>query len=320
MSMLEEFSNSVKAQLYDRVSSPFLGAYAISWLLWNYKIVLIAVSDMKGYEKLSYIENNLTSWTSCTNFNGLYSHWANCNLWSNWVFPLTTVLFYIFWWPYINTKIMVAYKKRQNYHKAMQLKMDKQKPISYQEAIKIRKESKAIREDYEEEVAQIEKQRAKTANELSSSFQDAVRLKEDLKNRDESIEKIKNENAELQEKHKIAESRRIQIELFAIAIANLEFDVTLEYFDVTTLYEIKAKILFSAKDDNERIAHTLNKLLAAGFITETTPATYRISSNSSAYMNRLHELNIINDKSLPIIRHLPSKQSDTPDPAELQNP
>ena len=38
--MLEEISKSIRADLYERASSPLLGAFLTSWLIWNWKTML----------------------------------------------------------------------------------------------------------------------------------------------------------------------------------------------------------------------------------------------------------------------------------------
>lgn len=57
--MLTDVVNSVKAALYDRTSSPLFGAFAISWVGWNYRLLLVALSEGNYAEKLVYISGIL---------------------------------------------------------------------------------------------------------------------------------------------------------------------------------------------------------------------------------------------------------------------
>ncbi len=51
--MFKEFSQSIKANLYERVSSPLIGSVAISWLIFNWKAIFYLIySDAKIEEKL----------------------------------------------------------------------------------------------------------------------------------------------------------------------------------------------------------------------------------------------------------------------------
>ena len=57
--MFEEISKSIKAELYERVSSPLFGAFSFSWMLWNWKFLLVLISGMKAVEKIKYIDGTL---------------------------------------------------------------------------------------------------------------------------------------------------------------------------------------------------------------------------------------------------------------------
>ena len=58
---MEEFYKSIKAILYERISSPFYGTMIISWLIWNWKIPYVTffvnTSDIK-MDKIAYIIQN----------------------------------------------------------------------------------------------------------------------------------------------------------------------------------------------------------------------------------------------------------------------
>jgi len=56
--MLKETFDSIKAALNERVTSPFLGAFSICWLIVNWKIpVLILKSDLPIEQTIAQIEN-----------------------------------------------------------------------------------------------------------------------------------------------------------------------------------------------------------------------------------------------------------------------
>ena len=57
--MIEDISKSIKANMYERATSPLFGAFAISWAIWNYKTILAILSSMTVKEKVSYIENEI---------------------------------------------------------------------------------------------------------------------------------------------------------------------------------------------------------------------------------------------------------------------
>ena len=73
LNMLDDLMTTIKAQLYERATSPLIASFCISWLLINWKFIFTLLSDGSRIEKLSYIEtilyptqiDYLTSWALC---------------------------------------------------------------------------------------------------------------------------------------------------------------------------------------------------------------------------------------------------------------
>lgn len=71
--MFEDYFQSVKATLYDRVSSPLWGAFSISWIAWNHRMLIVLFSPLSPDEKFSYIGNYLyTDWGIYALYWGLW--------------------------------------------------------------------------------------------------------------------------------------------------------------------------------------------------------------------------------------------------------
>lgn len=84
---MEDYLKSIKAILYDRITSPFYGTLIISWLLWNWEIpyVTFFVSESKICgTKIHYIIEN------CGNLNNLL------------LFPLISTVFLILVIPFVS--------------------------------------------------------------------------------------------------------------------------------------------------------------------------------------------------------------------------
>lgn len=58
---MKDFFDSLGEHLKDRFSSPLAGAFIVSWLLWNYKVVFTLFSDMKPWVKFGFISDHV--WT-----------------------------------------------------------------------------------------------------------------------------------------------------------------------------------------------------------------------------------------------------------------
>ncbi|HGS4830468.1 TPA: hypothetical protein ACMDRH_003502 [Vibrio cholerae] len=49
--MIKEITNSIKAALYQRVSSPLYGTYICSWLIYNWELVLPLMFGSKKFDE-----------------------------------------------------------------------------------------------------------------------------------------------------------------------------------------------------------------------------------------------------------------------------
>jgi len=137
--LIEDFTTAVKAQLYERVSSPLLSSFALSWCGWNYKFLLVVLSGMSSHEKIVYIDMNI--------FPSVWSvvmHGA--------VLPLITCLFLIFLYPIPAEYIYRHVKIQQRRLKEIQQSIDDESPLSKEQARKIRREALESQLKYESEI------------------------------------------------------------------------------------------------------------------------------------------------------------------------
>jgi len=56
---LELIKEQVKAAVLDRFNSPFLGAFIVSWLLWNHRVFFVLFADLSVDERFHYIDERL---------------------------------------------------------------------------------------------------------------------------------------------------------------------------------------------------------------------------------------------------------------------
>ncbi|WP_460371622.1 hypothetical protein ACOYXF_08805 [Pseudomonas sp. Tul1A2] len=137
--LIEDFTTAVKAQLYERVSSPLLSSFALSWCGWNYKFLLVVLSGMSSHEKIVYIDMNIfpSVWS-------IVMHGA--------ALPLITCLFLIFLYPIPAEYIYKHVKIQQRRLKEIQQSIDDDSPLSKEQARKIRREALGSQLKYESEI------------------------------------------------------------------------------------------------------------------------------------------------------------------------
>ncbi|MGI2182803.1 hypothetical protein ACRN9F_11220 [Shewanella oncorhynchi] len=135
--MIEQFSNSIKATLYDRISSPLSSGFIISWCLWNYKFLIVLFSSMKPYDK--YSELDIITSNSVIKISG----WDPLGyLLSNGLaFPLISAVAFIILYP-IPSEFMYKYwLKSQNKLRDARNEIEKTLLLSVDESAKIKRVS-----------------------------------------------------------------------------------------------------------------------------------------------------------------------------------
>lgn len=123
--MLEEFSKTVKAQLYERASSPLLGSFAIAWCIWNHRFIMVIFSELSFQEKIRYIDFHI--------FGGWQEYLAN-----GIGIPLAAALFMILVYPWPSRFLYSYWRKQQNKIKADQQIIDGDVLLSVDESREIR--------------------------------------------------------------------------------------------------------------------------------------------------------------------------------------
>lgn len=140
--MFEDLIKTVKAQLYDRLTSPLLGCFLLSWVIWNYKFIFTLFSEMKTEDKFKFIENYI--------YVGHYAHFIYGLL-----LPFIITLFFIFIYPYPAKFAYAFFRKRQVELKEIQQKIDDETPLTRDEARKIRSDAVKMSIEFEQEIEKL---------------------------------------------------------------------------------------------------------------------------------------------------------------------
>lgn len=127
--MLDDLTKEIKAQLYERVKSPLFGAFALSWVAWNYRPLLAVTSGMTFQEKLTYLDSLYPSTLS----------WLTCSLGA----PLLTAVLFLLAYPYPARWIYRYWANQHKELKKVQQEIEDETPMTQEEAKALRKASLA---------------------------------------------------------------------------------------------------------------------------------------------------------------------------------
>lgn len=84
--MLNDFRKSIQSVLYERVRSPFSGAFFFSWIVWNWKLLYyLLFAGVPITERFDFVEENYI------------------NIYTNLIFPFLSTIFLIAVYPFITT-------------------------------------------------------------------------------------------------------------------------------------------------------------------------------------------------------------------------
>lgn len=126
--MLDDITTTIKAQLYERATSPLLGSFIISWCVINYKVILIIFSSLAAPEKITYINMNLFASSSDYLIKGAFG-------------PLLAALALILIYPYPAAWIYRISRNHQKQLKSIRQLIDDETPLTVKESRALRLES-----------------------------------------------------------------------------------------------------------------------------------------------------------------------------------
>lgn len=139
--MLDDLTKEIKAQLYERVKSPLFGAFALSWVAWNYRALLAVLSKMTFQETLVYLETVYPSaW-----------HWAGYCF----AGPLLTAVAFLLAYPHPARWIYSYWATQQKELKKVQQRIEDETPLTQEEANALRKAGLAQEREFQAQLKEL---------------------------------------------------------------------------------------------------------------------------------------------------------------------
>lgn len=121
--MLEEFKKSIQSVLYERISSPFSGAFVLSWFVWNWKFIyyLITVdSKLQFSERIQFIESN-------------YIHWQQTL-----IYPILSAAFFVILYPFVTTGAMYVWLRHKEWQSEIKNEIEKKQLLTFEQSVELR--------------------------------------------------------------------------------------------------------------------------------------------------------------------------------------
>ena len=125
--MIDEIVKSAKAQLSERIASPLIGSFAISWSLWNYKFLVILFSAASVSQTFALIDTMVFPTTWSLILNGV-------------LLPAATTFAYIFLYPYPAKYVYEFTRRRQKEINEVRQRIEDETLLSIEESRNIRAE------------------------------------------------------------------------------------------------------------------------------------------------------------------------------------
>jgi len=169
--MIDDLWTSLKAQLYERTTSPLLGTLAIAWVAWNHRLFVVLLAGDPFSDRFAYIDEVL------------YPDWKATVLFGA-VLPLVTALVFLFVYPFPAKWVFQFWRKRQKELKEIRQRIEDETPLTVEESRRLRRQMIELRTEYENQLRQTSEE----ANQLREGLAEEQQEKESLR---EELEKLR---------------------------------------------------------------------------------------------------------------------------------
>lgn len=159
--MFDEILKSIKGYWYDRTTSPLMGSFLVSWVIWNYRFVFLLFSDMSIEEKFKTIDEVIfPNWESVL-INGA-------------IYPILISLIYIYIYPFPAKKVFEFSRTRQKEISDIKRKIEDETLLTVKESRTIRGEIYTLEESFQDELNRKDREIERLKNELAAASNDGT--------------------------------------------------------------------------------------------------------------------------------------------------
>ena len=142
--MWPELRKSFNSILYDRIASPFYGALAVSWMIWNWKIIYLTVfisEESISKNKIEYIIENY------------------CAPYNLFLYPLLSTIALISVVPFLTNGAFWLSMKFTKWRIDVKGEIEGGHRLTVDESIQLRKDFENSQEEFEKLIARTQKEK-----------------------------------------------------------------------------------------------------------------------------------------------------------------
>jgi hypothetical protein len=137
--MLAEIIKSAQMQVKERISSPLMGSFIVSWCLWNYKFLVILFSTASVLQTFKLIDT-----VAFPNVSSLFLQ--------GFLFPTLTAATYIFIYPYPAKYVYEFTRNRQKEINYIRQRIEDETPLTLEESREIQSEILRREDEHTQEI------------------------------------------------------------------------------------------------------------------------------------------------------------------------
>lgn len=171
--MIDDWMDSIRAQIYRNVKNPFFGAFIISFLFINYDFLLIYISDYSNNNTVDHKLNLIKELYSDCLFCGTWYH-AKQMYW--FIYPVISATIYILFYSLVFSPVIDFWLKGQNKLKAILQKHENEAPLTNEQVRKFREEMT----DRENKITSFYARKDEEINNLTKNLQLSIEQKSKL--------------------------------------------------------------------------------------------------------------------------------------------
>lgn len=133
--MIDELVKTIRLHLSERLTSPLMGAFIVSWCAWNYRTLLVALSGEAVLTKLYIIDHHLYPDINSVLLQGV-------------VAPMATAVIYLFGYPFPAKWVYTFTRQRQREILEIRRRIEDETPLTAEDSKRIRNELARAEHEY----------------------------------------------------------------------------------------------------------------------------------------------------------------------------